>query len=239
MYGIVYCVHNTVNDKFYIGQTIETLEKRKKRHEAVSLNRRQYFQHALNKYGFDMFNWSVMCYADDKKSLDKAEIYWIDSLNTTNQDKGYNLKSGGSHGKHSEETKQKQSEIKKGENNPFYRKHHSAETREKQSEAKQNITTETREKQSEAKKGENNPNYGKTSSDKTRQKMSKGGKGISRGKGIPKSKEHRQKMSEAQKGNTNNLGKQPSAETRKKRSEAMKKYWKEKIRDSINFLREA
>ena len=74
----------------------------------------------------------------------------------------------------SEEWRRKQSEARKGENNPLYGKSHSEETRRKQSEAKKgenhplygkSPSEETKRKQSEANKGkfagENNPNYGK------------------------------------------------------------------------------
>ena len=64
----------------------------------------------------------------------------------------------------SEETRRKQSEKRKGKNNPNYGKTHSKETRRKQSEAKMGkcSSKETRKKQSEALKGKNSPHYGKT-----------------------------------------------------------------------------
>ena len=72
--------------------------------------------------------------------------------------------------KRSEESRRKQSEKNKGENNPMYGKSPPEETRKKLSEAKKgenhplygkSHSEETRRKQSETKKGENNPNYGK------------------------------------------------------------------------------
>jgi group I intron endonuclease len=62
----------------------------------------------------------------------------------------------------SEEVKKKQSEAKKGKNNPFCGKKH---------------TPETRKKISDAIKGENNPQYGKSLSEETRRKMSEAIKG--------------------------------------------------------------
>ena len=118
---------------------------------------------------------------------------------------------------HSEETRRKQSEVKKGENNPLYGKSPSEETRRRISEAKKgenhylygkSRSEETRKKQSEAMKGklagENHPFYGKSHSEETRRKQSEANKGKFAGENNP------------------NYGKSPSEETRRKLSEANK-----------------
>lgn len=92
--------------------------------------------------------------------------------------------------KHSEETKQKISQANKGENHPMYGKHHSEESRQKMSEAL---------------RGENHPNYSKHHTDETKQKMSEAAKGKYCGKDNPMYGQHhsdeaRQKISEARKG---------------------------------------
>ena len=111
----------------------------------------------------------------------------------------------------SEETRRKQSEARKGENNPNYGKKMSEEQKKKISEKAKGKkqSEETKRKNSESKKGKyagkNHPMYGKSPSEETRKKQS-----------------------EAMKGENNpNYGKSPSEETRKKRSEAMKgkKWW--------------
>ncbi len=107
----------------------------------------------------------------------------------------------------SEEVKKKQSEAKKGKNNPFCGKKH---------------TPETRKKISDAIKGENNPQYGKSLSEETRKKLS------AAMKGKIQSKETRTKRSESMKGENNpQYGKSLSEETRRKMSEAIKgkKWW--------------
>ena len=103
--------------------------------------------------------------------------------------------------KHSEETKKKMREAKKGkyvgEKSPMYGKHHSTETRRKMREAHKgkhhstetrkklsdswdydkHFTTETRKKMSEARKGKTGPNKGKKFSEDTRKKMGEAKKG--------------------------------------------------------------
>lgn len=132
---------------------------------------------------------------------------------------------------HSEETKRKQSELKKGKNNPNYGKIVSEETRKKQSDAKKGKprseetirkvseanrgkirSEETKRNQSEKMKGENNPMYGKKHSEETRKKQSDAKKG----------EKHPQ------------YGKSPSEETIKKRSEALKgKIWSDELRQNM------
>lgn len=76
---------------------------------------------------------------------------------------------------HSEESKKKMSEVKKGENNYWYGKQHSDETKKKMSEAHKGKThsEESKKKMSESKKGENHPLYGKHHSEETKIKMAK------------------------------------------------------------------
>ena len=76
--------------------------------------------------------------------------------------------------KHSEETKRKMSENRKGENNPFYGKHHSEETKKK-----------IVESLGDQVKGENNPFYGKHHSEETKRSLSENMKGRYLGKNNP------------------------------------------------------
>jgi len=128
---------------------------------------------------------------------------------------------------HSEETKRKLSEAKKGERNPFYGKHLSEETKRKMSESTKGKpkSEETKRKMSEAQKGKHlseehkrklsESQKGKHLSEETKTKMSEAQKGK------PKSEETRKKLSEAHK------GKHLSEEHRKKLSDIHKgKHWK-------------
>jgi len=113
--GCIYCAKNIVNNKCYIGQTIHTMIIRRKDHEKDSLNGSKICFHlALAKHGFNNFEWFTIYDDLEDDELDLYERAAIRNLNTLSPS-GYNLMDGGSPGKHSEETKQKISEIVKKE----------------------------------------------------------------------------------------------------------------------------
>jgi hypothetical protein len=124
-----------------------------------------------------------------------------------------------------------------GKNNPMFGKTHSEEARQKISEVAKNISSETRRKMSVAKIGKNSPMLGKPHSEETRKKLSEIGKKLvgdnnpffgkthseetkqklsEAGKGRVLSEETRQKLSEAGKGRSH------SEETKRRMSEAQK-----------------
>lgn len=85
----------------------------------------------------------------------------------------------------------------------FMKYTHSEETRKKMSEAKKGhaVTNETLKKMSEALSGNRNPMYGKNHSDESRKKMSEAKKGMpSWNKGIHMSDKAKKKLSEVNKG---------------------------------------
>lgn len=108
---IIYKATNTVNNKIYIGQTINTLNYRMKQHfrETKRPNRpNTYFHNAINKYGEDTFVFEEIDSAETQEELDEKERYWISYYESNNKAKGYNLDEGGrSGGCKSEETKKK------------------------------------------------------------------------------------------------------------------------------------
>ena len=115
---IIYKVTNLVNQKIYIGQTIKTLEYRKRCHYNDTRNsnrKRVYFHNALAKYKDSDFSWEVIDEADNQEELDKLEQYWITYYNSNNPEKGYNLKAGGQlgGGVNSQSTKDKIGETSK------------------------------------------------------------------------------------------------------------------------------
>lgn len=66
-----------------------------------------------------LFIWEILEECLDKETLDLAECKWINKFNSI--ENGFNLQTGGSNGKHSEETKLIMSKIKIGHKNPMYR----------------------------------------------------------------------------------------------------------------------
>lgn len=97
----IYKVTNLINNKKYIGQSIN-IEERWKRHKSHSLNNygNDYncvFYRAIRKYGLENFKFEVIeeCCKED---LDKKEKYWIKYYNTYLgflNCNGYNMTLGG------------------------------------------------------------------------------------------------------------------------------------------------
>lgn len=212
---IIYRATNTVNNKVYIGQTINTLEYRKTRHCKGAFNNTQErcsaFWKALCKYGIENFEWSVIAEATTQEELNALEIRFIAEFNCISPN-GYNLQAGGHSGLHHESSKRKISEAHKG-------KVVSIETRQKISDAHKGkklseehkkkisdgnrgkiIPEETLKKMRTAQSKENNPMWGRVLTD-----------------------EHKQKLSEALTGSKNPFyGRKHSEETKRKISEAQK-----------------
>ena len=94
-FGKIYLISNTVNDKLYVGQTIQKLSKRFNGHCCYSKSDRSsnmYIKRAIHKYGKDKFKMTLIeeCPVE---LLNDREIYWISFYDTYN--KGYNLTKGG------------------------------------------------------------------------------------------------------------------------------------------------
>ena len=126
MYGIIYKIVNTVNDRVYVGQTIRTLDARFKRHKCDALRNvlpDNYFHRAIRKYGIDVFEIEKIDIAESKKELNIKEKYWIDYYIKLNQ--SYNTAEGGQGGntyykrtkKQMLKTKEKISKSNLGKNN--------------------------------------------------------------------------------------------------------------------------
>jgi group I intron endonuclease len=121
--GWIYIFINKINNKKYIGQTWN-IEKRIKEH----INGNGYaklLKNAISKYGIHYFNIIKYCKVNTQEELDNLEINLISMFNTLAPN-GYNIALGGSHGKHSEETKKLIGSYHKNKNV-------SIETRDKQS----------------------------------------------------------------------------------------------------------
>ena len=158
---IVYRAKNKINNKSYIGITTKTLEHRKITHQKAAKYSNRKFYTALNKYGFDNFEWSVLDECSDMTDLENKEQYYIEKYNSFNN--GYNLTSGGESIKeYSEESKELMREARvewhKSNRNGFKGKTH---------------TEEVRKRISEKMKGRPSPNKDKELSETHRENLSK------------------------------------------------------------------
>lgn len=117
----IYKITNKINGKIYIGQTWQTINRRFNAH----CNRKKYrsiITNAIQKYGKANFIIEHIASSKSQEDADYLETYFIETFDSINQ--GYNIKEGGSCGKHHESTKSKLSELHRG-------KHLSEETKEK------------------------------------------------------------------------------------------------------------
>ena len=110
--GFIYKITNRITNQSYIGQTVNSLEERWRKHKQINSNCR-YLKNAFSKHSIDNFEFKLICICFDS-DLNKFEIEYIKKFNSLVPN-GYNLREGGENGgKHSIETKKKISETLKG-----------------------------------------------------------------------------------------------------------------------------
>lgn len=104
MYGIIYKATNKINNKIYIGQTTNSLTRRKTNHYAAARTKKDtlFFHKAIRKYGEDNFIWEVLKQADTREELNELECFYIKQYNSNNSEYGYNMTAGGD--SHSEQS---------------------------------------------------------------------------------------------------------------------------------------
>ena len=102
--GSIYVLYNSINNKIYIGQTIQPIYKRFIRHKSnANLGCPGHLYNAIRKYGWDKFKTFVIYQTEEVDSrdlileeLNNKEIYYIKYFNSSNNQFGYNITSGGS-----------------------------------------------------------------------------------------------------------------------------------------------
>jgi len=161
---IIYTIYkavNIINGKVYIGFDSKW-PKRKIEHKSRSKKENNYkFYNAINKYGWDNFEWFIIYQSKDREhTLKVMETFFIKQYDSFNV--GYNMTIGGDGTfgnktwlgrKHKKETIEKISKTKTGKPGTKHTESH-------------------KNKMSIVMSGKNNPNYGKKLSEETRKKMS-------------------------------------------------------------------
>lgn len=107
----IYAFRNKTNGKVYVGQSKNVIT-RKTQHERGDTSNSRRFHNAMQKYGADGFDWTVLEYCETEK-LNERESHWVNELDSLYPN-GYNLTSGGgAFQKHHPETRKKFSENQK------------------------------------------------------------------------------------------------------------------------------
>jgi group I intron endonuclease len=193
----IYKITNRVNGKIYIGSA-KSVSHRLSEHKWYLKNNNHenpHLQNAVNKYGLDNFDFSILEDVEQSKLLER-EQYYLDLYKSYEEETGYNIRRKAKSNlglKHSKETIRKISENNKGKNlgkhlgkdNPFFGKKHLEETKQK---LRRKRSIETRKKISECRKGMH-------LSEETKRKMSQSLKGKKPwNKGIPQTEETKEKI---------------------------------------------
>lgn len=103
----IYKITNIVNNKVYIGQSIDVYHRIKCHRSLLKCNHdSKYLQDDYNIYGIDNFKYDIieLC---DKLLLNEKEMHWIEYYNSTNSDYGYNILKGGQGKRNYKRTKPK------------------------------------------------------------------------------------------------------------------------------------
>lgn len=188
----VYKITNTIDNKVYIGQSINIYARWKDHINSLNKgnSRCTLLQRAWNKYGEDNFSFEIikLCSEDMLDYIETKYIKLYDSQNT-----GYNIEPGGNSNKHlsketkkkigdanrgrrhSDEAKKKMSEKRRGMNNAMYGKHHTEEAKQKMSETKKGKPGTPRSDYQ--KERARLANLGKAKSEEIRRKISEANKG--------------------------------------------------------------
>lgn len=106
----MYKITNQVNNKVYIGQTIDANGRwsaHKSKSKAKVEGPVQYISRAIAKYGIENFAFEVIATCQTQEDADEIESALISQYDSRNKQFGYNVKPGGNVAPHAEETKQK------------------------------------------------------------------------------------------------------------------------------------
>jgi len=117
-FGAIYKIQCLGNGKIYIGQTIIRPFQRRFRAHLYKLRKNNhanpYLQNTYNKYGEESFTFELIDFGDSEAELNALERLHINRYESINADSGFNLREGGSRGKHLTKTINKMRNSRKG-----------------------------------------------------------------------------------------------------------------------------
>lgn len=92
----IYCIENKINNKKYIGQSVDIKNRWSKHKNELESNihHNQYLQQSWNKYGKENFKFYIIIECS-KSELNELEICYIKKFDSINKKYGYNLTKGG------------------------------------------------------------------------------------------------------------------------------------------------
>ena len=129
----VYRITNILNGKIYIGKTKQNPPVRRwAEHTSDSRkeNPKMYIHRAMKKYGIENFLFEVIAQYKTHDDLCQGEVAIISQYNSNSREYGYNLTNGGEGPEWTDERKSQFSEKMKGEGNLFFGKKHTEETKQ-------------------------------------------------------------------------------------------------------------
>lgn len=201
----IYKITNLINNKVYIGQSINLNERRKRHFRDMRYHRHSnsHLQNSYDKYGEENMRFEIIQECKDREELNYYETYWFEYYcKLLGRDNTYNLGQTGNAHNTSLETRRKMSENGKG----------------------RHLSEQAKEKLKKANLGKVGYWSGKKRSEEFKKKISqklKGHSGWNKGKHL--SEEHRKKISESSKGKPGTrFSKDWTIESRKKLSLANK-----------------
>ena len=111
--SVIYEFVNNINQKVYVGQTVNFKKRiRDHRFNYNKIIKNTLFYNALRKYGWENFSINIIEDCSDEL-LNEKEIYWIEEKKSLYPN-GYNILEGGNQARHTDISKQKLSEGRKG-----------------------------------------------------------------------------------------------------------------------------
>ena len=165
MKNVIYKIRNVINDKFYVGSTVDSRKRFWAHRKALRLGTHDcvHLQRAWNKYGEDCFKFEIVEQLDSRDDLYPAEQKWLDEH--FGKDHCYNVAA------HADSPMRDAS--------PEMRAHQAEKTRawiEANGHPRQGMThasesIELMRENNKAPKGEQHYRYGKTVSEETRKKI--------------------------------------------------------------------